>query len=168
MKAVFSGSFDPITRGHVDIVTRARNLVDEVIVGVAVNTAKNGIFSMDERVSLVRDAVKDIPQVSVHLVDGLLVDFCRAHGADVIVRGQRFGGDFDYELQMAHLNKEMSGIETILLPAGREFGTISSSMIRSAASYGGDVSAFVTPTVTEALRRKFGSGVLGGEPGRDE
>ena len=115
MKAVFSGSFDPITLGHVDIVTRAAELVDEVVVGVAMNSAKNGIFSMDERVAFVKDAVADIPGVEVALVDGLLVDFCTEMGADAIIRGLRFGGDFDYELQMAHLNKAMSGIETILL-----------------------------------------------------
>ena len=105
MKAVFSGSFDPITLGHVDIVIRAAELVDEVVVGVAVNSAKNGIFSMAERVAFVKDAVADIPGVEVALVDGLLVDFCTEKGADAIIRGLRFGGDFDYELQMAHLNK---------------------------------------------------------------
>ncbi|MSS46461.1 pantetheine-phosphate adenylyltransferase [Cutibacterium sp. WCA-380-WT-3A] len=155
MKAVFSGSFDPITLGHVDIVTRAAELVDEVVVGVAVNSAKNGIFSMDERVTFVKDAVSDIPGVEVALVDGLLVDFCTDMGADAIIRGLRFGGDFDYELQMAHLNKAMSGIETILLPAGREFGTISSSMIRSAACNGGNVSEFVPAMVDAALRERF-------------
>ena len=139
MKAVFSGSFDPITRGHVDIVTRARNLVDEVIVGVAVNTAKNGIFSMDERVSLVRDAVKDIPQVSVHLVDGLLVDFCRAHGADVIVRGLRFGGDFDYELQMAQMNKHIAGVDTFFVATTPAYSFVSSSLAKEVAALGGDV-----------------------------
>ena len=151
MKAVFSGSFDPITRGHVDIVTRARNLVDEVIVGVAVNTAKNGIFSMDERVSLVRDAVKDIPQVSVHLVDGLLVDFCRAHGADVIVRGLRFGGDFDYELPMEAMNRSQTGMETVFLAAAPELAHVSSSLVKEVHGFGGDVSAFVTPEVLAAL-----------------
>ena len=149
MKAVFSGSFDPITLGHVDIVTRAAELVDEVVVGVAVNSAKNGIFSMEERVAFVRDAVADIPGVEVAL------DFCTEQGADAIIRGLRFGGDFDYELQMAHLNKAMSGIETILLPAGREFGTISSSMIRSAACNGGNVSEFVPAIVDAALRERF-------------
>ncbi|WP_130865717.1 pantetheine-phosphate adenylyltransferase [Acidipropionibacterium timonense] len=157
MKAVFSGSFDPITRGHVDIVERASHLFHEIVVGVAVNSAKNGIFTMDERVAFVRDAVKDLDRVSVAPVDGLLVEFCEAHGADVIVRGLRFGGDFDYELQMAHLNKAMGDIETVLLPAGREFGTISSSMIRSAAANGGDVGAFVTPMVDAALRARFGA-----------
>lgn len=156
MKAVFSGSFDPITLGHVDIVTRAARLFDEVVVGVAMNSAKNGIFSMTERVDFVTDAVRGIDRVSVALVDGLLVDFCTTQGADVIVRGLRFGGDFDYELQMAHLNTAMSGIETVLLPAGRQFGTISSSMIRSAASNGGNVSGFVPPKVDRALRERFG------------
>lgn len=155
MRAVLSGSFDPITRGHVDIVERASRLVDEVVVGVAVNSAKNGIFSMPERVELVTDALAHLPTVRVAPVEGLLVDFCAEHDADVIIRGLRFGGDFDYELQMAHLNKAMSGIETILLPAGRQFGTISSSMIRSAASNGGDVSQFVTPRVARALAARF-------------
>ena len=110
---------------------------------------------MEERVTFVRDAVADIPGVEVALVDGLLVDFCTEQGADAIIRGLRFGGDFDYELQMAHLNKAMSGIETILLPAGREFGTISSSMIRSAACNGGNVSEFVPAIVDAALRERF-------------
>lgn len=156
MKAVISGSFDPITRGHVDIITRAAALFDEIVVGVAVNSAKNGIFSMDERVAFVRDAVAGLPGVEVAPVDGLLVDFCTAQGAGAIVRGLRFGGDFDYELQMAHVNKAMSGIETVLLPAGREYGTISSTIIRSAAGNGGDISAFVPPMVAEALRERFG------------
>ena len=110
---------------------------------------------MDERVAFVKDAVADIPGVEVALVDGLLVDFCTEMGADAIIRGLRFGGDFDYELQMAHLNKAMSGIETILLPAGREFGTISSSMIRSAACNGGNVSEFVPGMVNTALHERF-------------
>lgn len=156
MKAVISGSFDPITRGHVDIITRAAALFEEIVVGVAVNSAKNGIFSMDERVAFVRDAVAGLPEVEVAPVDGLLVDFCTAQGAGAIVRGLRFGGDFDYELQMAHVNKAMSGIETVLLPAGREYGTISSTIIRSAASNGGDISGFVPPMVAEALRERFG------------
>lgn len=156
MKAVISGSFDPITRGHVDIITRAAALFDEIVVGVAVNSAKNGIFSMGERVAFVRDAVAGLPEVQVAPVDGLLVDFCTAQGAGAIVRGLRFGGDFDYELQMAHVNKAMSGIETVLLPAGREYGTISSTIIRSAASNGGDISGFVPPMVADALRERFG------------
>lgn len=156
MKAVISGSFDPVTRGHVDIIGRACGLFDELVVGVAVNSAKNGIFSMQERVDLVRAAVEGMGSVSVAPVEGLLVDFCTEQGADVIVRGLRFGGDFDYELQMAHVNKAMTGIETVLLPAGREFGTISSSIIRSAAANGGDVSEFVPEAVTAALRRRFG------------
>ena len=157
MKAVISGSFDPITRGHVDIIARASRLFDEIVVGVAENSAKNGIFSMEERVAFVRDAVAHLPGIRVAPVEGLLVDFCAAQGAEAIVRGLRFGGDFDYELQMAHVNKAMSGIETVLLPAGREFGTISSTIIRSAASNGGDVSAFVPRRVAEALRERFGS-----------
>lgn len=156
MKAVISGSFDPVTRGHVDIIRRAWRLFDQVVVGVAVNSSKNGIFSMEERVELVEAAVEGMSSVSVAPVDGLLVDFCAEQGADVIVRGLRFGGDFDYELQMAHMNKAMSGIETVLLPAGREYGTISSSIIRSAASNGGDVGEFVPEAVSEALRHRFG------------
>lgn len=153
--AVCPGSFDPITRGHLDIIGRAACVFSEVIVAVGRNTTKNYMFDVDERLSLARDAVSDIPNVKVDVIPGLLVDFCRQHRARVIVKGVRFGSDFDYELQMSQLNRCLSGIETVLLPAGREYGTISSSMLREVASNGADISQFVTPAVNRAVLAKI-------------
>lgn len=153
--AVVPGSFDPITLGHLDIISRAGAVFSEVIVAVGQNTTKNYLFTPDERLTLVRDAVHDMPNVSAAFIDGLLVDFCQAKGASVIIKGVRFGSDFDYELQMAQLNTALSGIETMLLPAGREFGTISSSMLREVAHNGGDISQFVTWAVNQAVVQRL-------------
>lgn len=155
VRAVCPGSFDPITRGHLDIIGRATGVFSEVIVAIGRNSTKNYMFDFDERVELVRDAVADLPNVRVAPIEGLLVDFCRQHRARVIVKGVRFGSDFDYELQMSQLNRSLSGIETVLLPAGREFGTISSSMLREVAHNGADISAFVTPAVNQAVLAKL-------------
>ena len=150
--AVVPGSYDPITRGHLDIVRRARSIADRVIVAVGDNTTKNYLFTQDERVRLARASVADLPGVSAEPLTGLLVDFAASRGAQVIVKGLRFAGDFDYELQMAHLNSHLQpGIETVFLPAGREFGTISSSLLRTIAHNGGDVAEFVTPEVLAAV-----------------
>lgn len=150
--AVVPGSFDPITRGHLDIVRRAGLLADRVIVAVGDNTTKNYLFTQDERVQLARASVADLPGVSVEPLAGLLVDFAARHGASMIVKGLRFAGDFDYELQMAHLNSHLRpAIETVFLPAGREFGTVSSSLLRTIAHNGGDISPFVTPEVSRAV-----------------
>ncbi|WP_341729089.1 pantetheine-phosphate adenylyltransferase [Brooklawnia sp.] len=156
MRAVCPGSFDPITRGHLDIIVRAASVFSEVIVAVGRNTTKNYMFDVHERLGLVTDAVSEMANVRVALIDGLLVDFCAAQGAKVIVKGVRFGSDFDYELQMSQLNRQLSGIETALLPAGREFGTISSSMLREVAHNGADISAFVTDAVNRAVLAKVG------------
>lgn len=153
--AVVPGSFDPITLGHLDIIARASALFSKVVVAVGCNTTKNYLFSPDERLELVKETVAGMPNVSAAFIDGLLVDFCRARGECVIVKGIRFGSDFDYELQMAQLNNALSGIETILLPAGREYGTISSSMLREVAHNGGDISRFVTPTVNQAVLKRI-------------
>ena len=150
--AVVPGSYDPITRGHLDIVRRARSLADQVIVAVGDNTTKNYLFTQDERVHLARESVAALPGVSVEPLTNLLVDFAAARGAAMIVKGLRFAGDFDYELQMAHLNTHLQpGIETVFLPAGREFGTISSSLLRTIAHNGGDIAEFVTPEVLRAV-----------------
>lgn len=152
MIAIVPGSFDPITRGHLDIVQRARRMFDAVIVAVGENTTKNYLFTPDERVALARAAVADLPGVSVEAMHGLLVNFAAEHGASAIVKGLRFSGDFDYELQMAHLNSHMRpDIETVFLPAGRVFGTISSSLLRTIAHNGGDITEFVTPEVADAV-----------------
>ncbi|MBE6477776.1 MAG: pantetheine-phosphate adenylyltransferase [Propionibacteriaceae bacterium] len=154
VRAVVPGSFDPITLGHLDIITRAHDVFSEVIVAVGRNTTKNYLFDLDERLALVRDAVSGLDGVSVEPIDALLVDFCREHGAAIIVKGVRFGSDFDYELQMSQLNRMLSGVETVLLPAGHDYGTISSTLLREVAANNGDISRFVTPAVHEAVKRK--------------
>ena len=154
VRAVCPGSFDPITHGHTNIIERAANVFDEVIVAVGRNTTKNYLFDFDERVALVEDAVAHLPGVRVAAIEGLLTDFCIAHDANVIVKGVRFGSDFDYELQMSQINRALSGIETILLPAVREYGMISSSMLREVAVNHGDVSSFVSPHVNAAVLAK--------------
>lgn len=151
MKAICPGSFDPVTFGHVDVITRAAGLFDEVVVAIGVNSAKNYLFDLDRRVELVRHAVADLPGVSVEPMSGLLVDFARRHGADAIVKGIRFASDFDFELQMAHLNQALTGVETVLLPASARWATVSSTMIREVALLGGDVSGFVPGAVVAAL-----------------
>lgn len=152
--AVCPGSFDPITHGHLDIIRRSAVLFDEIIVAVGVNTTKNYLFSFDERLSLVCDAVADLPNVTVAPIQGLLVDFCTHHEAKLIVKGVRFGSDFDYELQMSQLNNSLAGIETILLAAGREYGTISSTLLREVALNHGDISQYVSAQVNAAVIAK--------------
>lgn len=156
VRVVVPGSFDPITRGHLDIITRARAVFGGVVVAVGRNTTKNYLFDPDERLGLVRDAVAELAGVSVEPIDGLLVDFCRDRGISVVVKGVRFGSDFDYELQMSQLNRMLSGLETVLLPAGHEYGTISSSMLREVAANHGDIGPFVTPAVDAAVRARIG------------
>lgn len=157
--AVVPGSYDPITRGHLDIVRRARRLAGRVIVAVGDNTTKNYLFTQDERVQLARASLADLPDVVVEPLTGLLVDFAAAHGASMIVKGLRFAGDFDYELQMAHLNSHLQpAVETVFLPAGRAFGTISSSLLRTIAHNGGDIAEFVTPEVLRAVTARVAGG----------
>ncbi|MEN0072691.1 MAG: pantetheine-phosphate adenylyltransferase [Propionicimonas sp.] len=154
MTAICPGSFDPVTFGHLDIIGRASSLFGGVIVAVGRNSAKNYLFDLDERVELVRAATADIAGVTVLPMSGLLVDFANAHGASVIVKGLRFASDFDFELQMAHINAAVGGVETVMLPASSSWATLSSTMIREVASYGGDVSAFVPPVVADRIRAR--------------
>ncbi|MGA4669843.1 pantetheine-phosphate adenylyltransferase [Propionibacteriaceae bacterium Y1923] len=151
MKVACPGSFDPITLGHVEIIRRARDLFGEVVVAVGRNSGKQHLFSAEERLDLARAVLADVEGVSVEFIDGLLVDFCHAHDAEAIVKGLRFASDFDYELQMAHMNQHAGDIETIFLPAGPTFGTVSSTMMRQIAWFGGDVAKFLPPLVNEAL-----------------
>lgn len=151
MKVVCPGTFDPITLGHLDVITRAVHLFGHVVVAVGSNSGKSPIFSTKERVDLVQDALHEVPGVSVEVIDGLLVDFCRKHEAGAIVKGLRFASDFDYELQMAHMNEHVGDIETVFLPASPEYGTVSSTMMRQIAWFGGDVSKFLPPIVNQAL-----------------
>jgi pantetheine-phosphate adenylyltransferase len=152
---VYAGSFDPITRGHEDLVRRSLAFLDHLVVAVAVNVQKQPLFSLEERVALIRGAVDD-PRVSVRSFDGLLVDCARAANATVFVRGLRAVSDFEYEFQMALMNRNLDpGLETVFLMPAFDLTYVSSSLVREVARFGGDVSALVHPTVHEALRRKF-------------
>ncbi len=154
MRAICPGSFDPVTHGHLDIVVRASRMFDEVLVAVGRNSAKNYLFSPDERAAMLADATSELPNVRVDLLDGLLVDYCREREIDVIVKGLRFAGDFEFELQMAQLNRVIGEVETVMLPTSKDWGHLSSTMIREIASLGGDVSGFVPPLVAERIAAK--------------
>lgn len=156
-KAICPGSFDPVTNGHMDIIRRAAGTFDEVIVAVMTNPRKTPLFTVEERVEMLRMAVRDLPNVRVASADGLLVDFAREQGADIIVKGLRPIQDFEYEWQMGMVNKELNPqIETYFLMSRMEYSYLSSSIVRELASYGGDVSELVPPGVAERLLQKFG------------
>lgn len=150
-KAVFPGTFDPPTVGHLDIVTRAAAAFDELIVATGVNQSKNRLFGPQERIEMLTELVDPFPNVRVGTFDGLLVDYCRAEGAGVIVKGLRSAADYDYELQMAQLNRRMTGVDTLFFPTAPENAFISSSWVKEIARLGGDVSTFVTPAVHARL-----------------
>ena len=150
-RAVCPGSFDPVTNGHVDVITRAAALVDELVVAVLVNPGKAGLFDVDERMELLRRAVEACPNVTVTSFSGLLVDWCRNHDVPVIVKGLRAVGDFEYELQMAQMNRELAGTETLFVPTAPQFGHLSSSLVKQIARFGGDVSSLVPTAVNDRL-----------------
>jgi pantetheine-phosphate adenylyltransferase len=153
--AVYPGSFDPITRGHEDLIHRSLAFVDKVVVAVAINVAKQPLFSLQERLTLIQQCVRD-PRVEVRSFDGLLVNFARSVGATVIVRGLRAVSDFEYEFQMALMNRNLGPtIETVFLVPAFDLTYLSSSLVREVARFGGDVSALVHPAVQEALKQKF-------------
>ena len=152
-RAVCPGSFDPVTNGHVDVIARAAALYDELVVAVLVNPGKAGLFSLEERMELLRDSLSDLPNVSVDSFEGLLVDYCKAHDLPVVVKGLRAVGDFEYELQMAQMNRELAGVETLFVPTAPQVGHLSSSLVKQIAAFGGDVSRFV-PTVVDARLRE--------------
>lgn len=154
--AVYPGSFDPVTRGHEDLIRRACNFTDRLIVAVAVNPSKQPLFTLDERVALIRRVVDD-RAVEVRSFDGLLAEFARAAGATLIVRGLRAISDFEYEFQMALMNRNLApGIETVFLVPAFDLTYLSSSLVREVARFGGDVSSLVHPTVQQALTNKLG------------
>jgi pantetheine-phosphate adenylyltransferase len=153
--AVYPGSFDPITRGHEDLIQRSLEFVDQLIVAVAVNVAKQPLFLLDERVALIKQAVTD-KRVEVRSFEGLLAEFAKQVGAAVIVRGLRAVSDFEYEFQMALMNRNLApGIETVFLVPAFDLTYLSSSLVREVARFGGDVSQLVHPAVQQALKRKF-------------
>jgi pantetheine-phosphate adenylyltransferase len=151
VKAVFPGTFDPPTVGHLDVITRAAAAFDELIVATGVNQSKNRLFGPQERIEMLTELVEPFPNVRIGSFEGLLVDYCRAEGAGVIVKGLRSAADYDYELQMAQLNRRMTGVDTVFLPTAPEHGFISSSWVKEIARLGGDVSTFVTPAVHARL-----------------
>jgi pantetheine-phosphate adenylyltransferase len=154
---VYPGTFDPITKGHVDLIHRASYLFDRVVVAVAADTGKTPVFSTEERVALVRGSVADRPNVEITAFGGLLVNFARDLGVSVIMRGLRAVSDFEYEFQLAGMNRHMApDIETLFLTPAERYTYISSSLVREIARLKGDVSAFVTPVVQAALKERFG------------
>ena len=150
-RAVCPGSFDPVTNGHVDVIARAAGLYDELVVAVLVNPGKAGLFTVEERMELLRDAVAATPNVRVDSFQGLLVDYCKAHDVPVIVKGLRAVSDFEYELQMAQMNRELAGVETLFVPTAPQVGHLSSSLVKQIAQFGGDVSSLVPKAVHERL-----------------
>jgi pantetheine-phosphate adenylyltransferase len=155
-RAVCPGSFDPVTLGHLDVIGRAAALVDEVVVAVGANVSKRAWFTPDERAAMLREACAGWANVSVALFDGLLVDFCRARHVGAIVKGLRSPADFDYELPMAQMNARLTGVDTLFLPTSPRWSFVSSSLVREVAGLGGDVAAFLPPTVAEQVRRRAG------------
>ena len=154
--AVYAGSFDPPTKGHLDVIERAAKLFDKLIVGIGLHPTREPLFSIHERKSLLGELTKDIDNVEVRFFRGLLIDFCEEVGARVIVRGLRAATDFEYELQIAHANAELRPlVDTVFLPTRSNYGFVSASLVREIASHGGDVEKFAPPAVVAALRAKF-------------
>jgi len=150
-RAVCPGSFDPVTNGHLDIIGRASRLFDEVIIGVLINQHKTGLFTIEERIEILGEGTKAYGNVRVESFRGLLVDFCRAQEAAVVVKGLRAVSDFDYELQMAQMNNGLSGVETLFMPTNPLYSFLSSSLVKEVAKWGGDVSPHVPDLVRERL-----------------
>ena len=155
-RALTPGTFDPITVGHLDVITRAAQLVDEVVVAVAVSAKKRPLLSLDERVALAREATAHLPNVTVEPFDELLVDFAHRMGAQAVVKGLRAITDFEYEFQMTALNYQLDQeLETLFIMSTPQHMYLSSSIVREIASLAGDVSQFVTPAAAEALHRRY-------------
>jgi pantetheine-phosphate adenylyltransferase len=157
-RAVCPGSFDPVTNGHLDIVGRASRLFDEVIIGVLINQHKTGLFTIEERIEMLREVTASYGNVRVESFRGLLVDFCRDQQAAVVVKGLRAVSDFDYELQMAQMNIGLSGVETLFMPTNPLYSFLSSSLVKEVAKWGGDVSPHVPDLVGERLVTRLRQG----------
>ena len=154
--ALYAGSFDPITNGHADLIRRSLSFVDRLIVGVAENVSKQPLFSAEERMALIRAAVEDDPRVEVRAFRGHVVDFAKEIGVSVVLRGLRAVADFEYEYQMALMNRHLSpGLETMFMVPSVQVSYVSSSLVREVARFGGDIDALVHPAVARALREKF-------------
>jgi len=156
MRALFTGSFDPVTNGHLDLIQRMASLVDSLVVAILVNAEKHPAFTNEERIAMLSDACRAWPNVEIAAFQGLVVDAARHFNATVIVRGIRHSAELEREMQMARMNQALSGIETLLLPASPQWAFVSSSLIKEVTRYGGDVSPFVPEAVVEQLRARCG------------
>ena len=155
--AIYPGSFDPVTYGHIDIIKRAADIFDRLTVSVLNNRVKTSLFSVEERVNIIKEVTKDIPNVSVASYDGLLIDYCKQTNANVIIRGLRAITDFEYELQMAQTNRKLGeDVDTIFLTTSLEYAYLSSSTVREVASFGGDISKFVPPFIADMVYERYG------------
>lgn len=154
--AVYPGSFDPVTRGHLDVIQRASQMFDKVVVGVLNNSAKSPLFSVSERVNILKDVTRGMDNISVESFDGLTVDFVRQCGAHVIIRGLRAITDFEYELQIAQTNRVLApDVDTVFLCTSLEYSFLSSTTVKEVAAYGEDISKFVPEEVEQKIREKF-------------
>jgi pantetheine-phosphate adenylyltransferase len=154
--AVCPGSFDPVTYGHLDIISRGAKIFDKVIVAVLINAKKNSLFSVEERVELLRKATADLPNVEVDSFNGLLIDYMRKRQARVVIRGLRAVSDFEYEMQVASINKKLEDeVETFFMMTNNQYSFLSSSIVKEVAKYKASVSDLVPPVVEQALRQKF-------------
>ena len=156
VRAIYPGSFDPVTYGHLDVIKRASKIVDELIVGVLNNKSKTPLFSVENRVKMLNDAVSDLPNVKVMSCEGLLVDFAKKVDAQLIVRGLRAVTDFEYELQMSQTNSVLNNeVDTIFFTTSLEYAYLSSSTVKEAAYFGADISKFVPPNVVIEVKNKL-------------
>ncbi len=158
-KAIYPGSFDPVTLGHLDIIKRAAAIFDEITVSVLNNQGKSPLFSVEERVKILKEVTKDMPNVKVDSFNGLLVEHAKKSGADVVIRGLRAITDFEYELQLSQTNRKLCDqVDTVFLTTSLDYAYLSSSTVKEVASYGGDISKFVPPYVAEMVYRKYQKG----------
>jgi pantetheine-phosphate adenylyltransferase len=154
-RVVCPGSFDPVTNGHLDIISRAAGLYDEVFVAVLINVTKKSLFTVDERVDMLREVTKGYGNVRVERFHGLLVDFCATNGITAVVKGLRAVSDFEYEMQMAQMNYRLAKVETLFMTTNPLYSFLSSSLIKDVARYGGDVSGLVPESVLDLLRARL-------------
>jgi pantetheine-phosphate adenylyltransferase len=155
-RALCPGSFDPVTNGHLDIIGRCASLYDEVVVAVFINQSKSSLFSVEERSAMLSEVTADYPNVTIDTFEGLVVDYCKVHDIPVIVKGLRAVSDFDYELQMAQMNRGLAGVDTLFMPTNPEYSFLASSLVKEIAKWGGDVTSLVPPNVLKRLKERTG------------
>jgi pantetheine-phosphate adenylyltransferase len=153
-RALCPGSFDPVTNGHLDVISRAAHLYDELVVAVFVNQSKSGLFTVAERRDMLLEVTADYPNVTIDTFQGLVVDYCKVHDIPVIVKGLRAVSDFDYELQQAQMNRGLAGVDTLFMPTNPEYSFLASSLVKEIAKWGGDVSSLVPPNVLKRLKER--------------